>query len=283
MANTTNLNLTKLTGTEKQKSFPSPYNDNMDAIDGAFGADFGVSGKPSVNAELNSLGDGLAIIANGNTHAAITSGQFVYVRGHGTLADGLYVATSNISANATLSGSNLTADTAGGLNTVYSSLNSNASLDISSKTAYTGDVHSASAGYHRCTSAATNIPTAENGYLAVIFRADNTRLLQYTTDSNKMYTQTLRNGTWGNWQELATIKTFSDTVQVTTANYRDTTIYDAVGKQMLAVYLDDNQWFAGQFGFDSSTGHICVRFIDVGSGNAKTLNDASHKYTFVYA
>lgn len=124
MANTTNLNLSKLAGTEKLKSFPSPYNDNMDAIDGAFGADFGVSGKPSVNAELNSLGDGLAIIANGNTHAAITSGQFVYVRGHGTLADGLYVATSNISANATLSGSNLTADTAGGLNTVYSSLNS---------------------------------------------------------------------------------------------------------------------------------------------------------------
>ena len=124
MANTTNLNLSKLAGTEKLKSFPSPYNDNMDAIDGAFGADFGVSGKPSVNAELNSLGDGLAILANGNTHAAITSGQFVYVRGHGTLADGLYQATSNIAQDGTLSGSNLTADSSGGLNTVFSTLNS---------------------------------------------------------------------------------------------------------------------------------------------------------------
>ncbi len=123
MANTTNLNLSKLAGTEKLKSFPSPYNDNMEAIDGAFGAGFGVSGKPSVNAELNSLADGLAIIANGNTHAAITSGQYVYVRGHGTLADGLYQATANIAQDETLSGSNLTADSSGGLNSVYSALN----------------------------------------------------------------------------------------------------------------------------------------------------------------
>lgn len=125
MANTTNLNMTKLAGTEKQKTFPSTFNGNMDAIDGAFGAGFGVSGKPTVNAEINSLADGLAIISNNNTHAAITAGQFVYVRGHGSLSDGLYVATSNIAANGTLSGSNLTADSSGGLNTVYSTLNSN--------------------------------------------------------------------------------------------------------------------------------------------------------------
>lgn len=130
MANTTNLNLTKLAGTEKLKTFPSPYNDNMDAIDGAFGAGFGVSGKPTVNAEINSLADGLAIISNNNTHVAITAGQFVYVRGHGSLSDGLYVATSNISANGTLSGSNLTADASGGLNSVYASLNSKIDTDL---------------------------------------------------------------------------------------------------------------------------------------------------------
>lgn len=82
-------------------------------------------------------------------------------------------------------------------------LKNNGSLDISSKTAYTGDVHSVSAGYYRCTSAASNIPVAENGYLSVIYRADNTKLLQYITDSNKVYTQTLSNGTWRNWEELA--------------------------------------------------------------------------------
>ena len=122
MANTTNLNLSKLAGTEKLKTFPSMNNDNLDAIDGAFGADFGLSGKPSVNAAINSLGDGLAILANGDTHAAITAGQFVYVRGHGSLSEGLYTATSNIAQNGTLSGSNLTADSSGGLNALNSKL-----------------------------------------------------------------------------------------------------------------------------------------------------------------
>lgn len=65
---------------------------------------------------INNVQDGLAIVANGNTHAAITSGQFVYVKNHSTLNDGLYVASANIAANATLSSSNLTADAKGGLN-----------------------------------------------------------------------------------------------------------------------------------------------------------------------
>ena len=137
MANTTNLNMTKLAGTEKQKTFPSTFNGNMDAIDGAFGAGFGVSGKPTVNAEINSIADGLAIISNNNTHAAITAGQFVYVRGHGSLSDGLYVATSNIAANGTLSGSNLTADSSGGLNSVYASLNSKIATE--EEQTFTGD------------------------------------------------------------------------------------------------------------------------------------------------
>jgi len=72
--------------------------------------------------------DGLAIVANGNTHAAIASGQFVYVKNHGSLAEGLYRATEAIGTNATLSTSNLTADSAGGLNALKAdvdTLNSN--------------------------------------------------------------------------------------------------------------------------------------------------------------
>ena len=38
MATTTNLNLGKLTGTEKLKVFPTLFNDNMDIIDGAIGS-----------------------------------------------------------------------------------------------------------------------------------------------------------------------------------------------------------------------------------------------------
>ena len=134
MANTTNLNLSKLAGTEKLKSFPSPYNDNMDAIDGAFGSGFGLSGNATVNDEINSLGDGLAIIANGNTHAAITSGEFVYVRGHGTLSNGLYRATANIAQDGTLSGSNLMADPSGGLNALNSNITNYLKLYTGNKT-----------------------------------------------------------------------------------------------------------------------------------------------------
>jgi len=70
----------------------------------------------------------LAIVANGNTHAAIASGQFVYVRNHSTLADGLYKATAAIGTNAALSTSNLSANTSGGLNDLQgkvATLNSN--------------------------------------------------------------------------------------------------------------------------------------------------------------
>ena len=66
--------------------------------------------------------ESIAIVANGNTHGAITSGQYVYVRGHATLAEGLYTAKSAIAVNETLSGANLTAVSGGGLNKVHAEL-----------------------------------------------------------------------------------------------------------------------------------------------------------------
>ena len=77
MAYTSNIQLDKLDGTEKLKLFPNVFNGDMEAIDAAFGAGFGVSGNPNVTASINNLADGLAIISNGNTHAAISAGQFV--------------------------------------------------------------------------------------------------------------------------------------------------------------------------------------------------------------
>ena len=75
-------------------------NDNLTKIDNA----------------VNGLQDGMAILANGNTHAAIASGQYVYVRNHSSLAEGLYKATTAIATNGTLSTNNLTADSSGGFN-----------------------------------------------------------------------------------------------------------------------------------------------------------------------
>ena len=80
------------------------------------------------NNTINAIEDGLAIIATGNVHPAITNGQFVYVKGHSSLVEGLYRATAAIGTNATLSTSNLTADGSGGLNALkgeVDSLNSN--------------------------------------------------------------------------------------------------------------------------------------------------------------
>ena len=107
MANTQNLDLVKPLGTDH--ALVSVLNSNSDKIDAYAGA---------VNAGLDGLRDGLGILADGNTHAAVTSGQFVYVKNHQTLPEGLYQATTNIAANGTLSTSNLTADPKGGLNTL---------------------------------------------------------------------------------------------------------------------------------------------------------------------
>ena len=84
--------------------------------------------NPNQLPAIANLQDGLAIVADGNTHAAIASGQFVYVRNHSSLVEGLYKATAAIATNGTLSTSNLTADASGGMNALKAdidTLNSN--------------------------------------------------------------------------------------------------------------------------------------------------------------
>jgi hypothetical protein len=79
--------------------------------------------------------DAVAIVANGDTHPAIADGQFVYVRNHSTLAEGLYKATAAIGTDVALTTSNLTADGSGGLNDLkgqIDSLNSKLSMRSSS-------------------------------------------------------------------------------------------------------------------------------------------------------
>ena len=112
----------------------------LTALDAKTGADIPLSGTDSTKinsaisslttavnsnaASINYIEDAIAIVANNNTHAAISNGQFVYVKNHGTLAEGLYKATANIAANAALTSSNLTADASGGLNAMKAITNS---------------------------------------------------------------------------------------------------------------------------------------------------------------
>ena len=78
----------------------------------------------------------IAILATGNTHAAIASGQFVYVKGHSSLAEGLYQATAAINANGALSTSNLSAKSGGAANALKSQIDTVNSNLASTKIIY---------------------------------------------------------------------------------------------------------------------------------------------------
>ena len=104
--NTTNFNLKKPAYTDTADIMD--INGNMDKVESA----------------LSGLSEGLAIVSKNNTHAAITKGQYVYVHGHGSLTEGLYIANNNISANATLNTTNLSS-VSGGLGSQVATLTRN--------------------------------------------------------------------------------------------------------------------------------------------------------------
>ena len=98
---------------------------NAQTIDAALTAlETNVSNNSDAITELTNITDGLAIVAKGDTHPQIASGQFVIVKNHSTLPDGVYKATSAIQTDGALSTSNLQADGAGGLNNLQSQVNS---------------------------------------------------------------------------------------------------------------------------------------------------------------
>lgn len=111
MANTTNLDLEKPLGTDH--ALISKINSNMDKLDAYAG---------KVDAALAAVESGEAILSVGDTHAAIASGEFVYITGHNTLPDGMYTANSAIAQNAALTSSNVTAVPKGGLNALNSKI-----------------------------------------------------------------------------------------------------------------------------------------------------------------
>jgi hypothetical protein len=101
------------------------------------GAGLPVSGSDSttIAQSVENLSGGIAIVAVGNTHDAIAQGQYVYIREHGTLAEGLYKATAAIATNGTLSVSNVSA-VSGGLGAEVSSLNSKIAANSGSIESY---------------------------------------------------------------------------------------------------------------------------------------------------
>lgn len=94
------------------------------------------SALDSRDSSITALENAIAIMANGDTHAAIAAWQYVYVRNHGTLSEGLYQANSNIAQNGTLSSSNLTSVSGGGMNALSNKMNGlGAQQDLSANVA----------------------------------------------------------------------------------------------------------------------------------------------------
>ena len=107
MANTTNLDLVKPAGTDH--ALISVLNSNSDKIDA-----FAGQTNDSLSAEQNGLA---YIVGNTNTTGGtLAVGQFVYVKGHSTIAEGLRKVTASISANGSITTSNTDACSEGGLN-----------------------------------------------------------------------------------------------------------------------------------------------------------------------
>ena len=117
---TTNLGLDMIDSGAKIKLFPNIFNGDIETIDGAVGPGF--SSSRSVASVSSAEEASMAYVSNNNTHVAIPAGRFVYVKNHGSLAEGLYESKSEIAANGVLSGSNLTAVSNGGLNALHEKL-----------------------------------------------------------------------------------------------------------------------------------------------------------------
>ncbi|MBQ1777509.1 MAG: hypothetical protein IIZ93_05045 [Acidaminococcaceae bacterium] len=113
MANTTNLDLVKPAGTDH--ALISVLNSNSDKIDA-----FAGQTNDSLSAEQNGLA---YIVGNTNTTGGtLAVGQFVYVKGHSTIPEGLRKVTSSISANGSITTSNTDAVSGGGLNELNSKI-----------------------------------------------------------------------------------------------------------------------------------------------------------------
>ena len=161
---------------------------------------------------VNNLQSGLAIVANGNTHAAISSGQFVYVKNHSTLSDGLYTANSNIAANATLSSTNLTANSNGGLNTLNDQIANKADtskcvLDNKYIQDVTSDLNNLTdTGFYEYTNTCSNKPTTSGGVIMTMISYYSNQGMQiaYPNNTDYVWMRILKSGNWQAWGKITT-------------------------------------------------------------------------------
>lgn len=201
---TTNLSLIKPAGSDKIRI--AQINQNMDTLDAKIGA----VGDTSLQAQNIAQDGAMAIVSTGNTHGAISAGQFVYVRNHGTLAEGLYKANSAISANATLSTSNVTHISSGGMNDLKEQIDSlNGQIDQSSvKVTDLNNCTDPMKNYY-CDGNALNVPITSYLQIRVINASPGTNsyysqiAMPMNSTTARMWIRTKSPTEWSPWTEVA--------------------------------------------------------------------------------
>ena len=89
--------------------------------------------------DIQDVAECMAIVINGDTAPqAISSGQYLFIKNHSTLATGGYHATAAIASGGSVTSSNVAADANGIVNAAYSSLNGKVTTVETISTGITG-------------------------------------------------------------------------------------------------------------------------------------------------
>lgn len=193
---TTNLNLIKPSGSDKIRI--AQINQNMDILDEKIGP----VGSSSLQAQIAAVDSGLAIVSNGNTHVALTSGQYVYIRNHSSLSEGLYKATAAISANATLSTSNVTKVSTGGMNELKSDIDSVNSQFVTKSSGSMHDIKKS--GLYYVTGNVSDKPTGNGGYYSVTVYNNDLLVGIFCSTDGYTFNVQYSNNTW-TYQQIALV------------------------------------------------------------------------------
>jgi hypothetical protein len=177
-----------------------------------------ISGKAD-KTEVNAAEAGYAIVIDGNTAPkAISSGQYLFIKNHSTLASGGYHATAAIASGGSISSSNVAADADGVVNAAYTSLNSKIAREFASNTDFNSysvyDDRQNAYYYGTNISIMTNRPAAETNTFPFVLDVSNNgsyiiqKIVVYTANGVPNYyirQQYYSYGTkvFGDWQLLA--------------------------------------------------------------------------------
>lgn len=197
--NTTNYNLVKPAYADTADI--ADINGNMDIIDGQMktNAD-GVSANATSLAKSQS---GLAyIVGNTNTTGStLAADTYVYVKGHSSIAEGLRRVTASISNNGSITTSNTSAVSNGGINSLNSKIYN---MTYAHYVEDANDATDPSQCYYTDTSS-LNAPTS-SWYLIKPLSKSSDYCVQMASTMNSLsgvvFIRTKTSAEWGNWQKL---------------------------------------------------------------------------------